>query len=136
MLADRPCATAGVLADLPDGGAVPADVRPPEIRGDSDSPGGLSLLLMAVGGLGACGLGRSARKIHLAGLPAWYHAGGARQVGHVVALGPDLQPAAMTPPPTPQRRAGSSARRTKDLPRAFRSSQHTPSAWIPRGPPA
>ena len=62
----------------------------PAVRALPPAHGSLTLFLSAVGGLGAWHLGRSARKFRLGFIPAWYHSGGPGQVGHVLALNPDL----------------------------------------------
>jgi hypothetical protein len=54
------------------------------------APSSLQLVLTAFGTLGAWQLTRSARKVHLSNLPAWYHAEGAVQVGHTTPLDLDF----------------------------------------------
>ncbi len=54
------------------------------------SPGGASLLLSGLLSIGAFHLARSARHLHLAALPAWYHEACPERIGHTVAFDFDL----------------------------------------------
>lgn len=106
--AARPAAaTVDALAGmvLPGGGAiptlppVPTGPRAAEPRGElltlTPGPSSVDLFLWALGGLGAWQLGRSARRVHWAALPSWYHAGGPQQIGHATPLDPSFHHAAL-----------------------------------------
>ncbi len=53
-------------------------------------PGSAQLFLSAMLSVGAWHLVRSAKHLHLADLPEWYHPGGPAQVGHVVPFDLDF----------------------------------------------
>ncbi len=64
--------------------------EPSEVQQLPAPPGGASLLLSGLLSLGAFQLGRSARHLHLAALPAWYHEACPERIGHTVAFDFDL----------------------------------------------
>ena len=75
----------GGLLDAPLAGAS-AVPRGPKVTALPAGPGSVSLFFVALGGVGAWHVGRSARKLHLGTVPEWYHTGGPAQVGHAVPL--------------------------------------------------
>ena len=79
-----------------------------ELRQLPRTPGSAALLVSALVSVGAWQLARSAKNLHLANLPEWYHSGAPDQIGHAVAFDFDLpapprctfdQPAEATPTP-------------------------------------
>lgn len=54
------------------------------------SPGSMGLFLSGALSIGAWHLVRSARNLHFADLPEWYHSGGPDQIGHAVPFDLDL----------------------------------------------
>jgi len=59
-----------------------------QVRELPAGPDGVALLLCGLGTLGGWQLTRSARKIQVGPVPAWFHTGAPDQVGHAVLLDP------------------------------------------------
>jgi hypothetical protein len=53
-------------------------------------PGGASLVLFGLGTLAVVGVGRAARRSPFSAVAGWFHDGGPWQIGHTVAVHPDL----------------------------------------------
>jgi len=150
---DAPPAVQPMQQDGPQGSILPAEARQPwrsmpatvPVTAAEDRqiavelpglPGSASLLLSALLSAGAWQLGRSAKDIHLADLPDWYHTGGPVQVGHatpfdfhamsaiVFGVGPEIDD------PLPVRRTRAFAR--IDIP----SDEHDVAPAAPRAPPS
>jgi hypothetical protein len=88
-----PLRTAYAVLGLPDAAATESadwtpDDKPPVIQSLPPGPSSVALVLSALASFGVFHAGRSIRKIHLAGLPEWYHHGGPVQIGHVTVFDP------------------------------------------------
>ena len=83
-------ARVGIGGGLPGGDRPAANSAGREVHVLPGAPSSLALFLSAMGGLGLWQMGRSARKIHLANVPEWFHTGGPVRIGHSTPVEPDL----------------------------------------------
>ena len=114
----------------------PSETKPAPILTDRQES--LTLCLYALLGLGLCRSAPLVKRLHLGGIPDWYHSGGPSQIGHSFAISPDcltaapevcfLQRAGETEDVTPQYLSGAIAA-------LLRKSQFTPTTLACRGPP-
>ncbi len=135
--APRPVETFNASPDWDSGGLDAAESAAQITRTLPDSPGSASLALSGLLTLGAYGVLRSARHMHLAAPPQWYHDGGPLQIGHAVAyeFGPQVLPvcwyqltaSAIDLARTPHRPSGDGVRRPR--------SQQAVQPQAPRAPP-
>lgn len=105
------------------------------IRELPPAPGSATVVLSGLITLAAFGAMRSARDIHLAALPGWYHTGAPDQIGHTVVFDPtydSLQLCWAEPPPLNPQAIFPAHHRDLLSPWA---SNSTPRAAAPRGPP-
>jgi hypothetical protein len=71
-------------------GSQPSSETPHQsqvVRQLPPGPSSISLFFTAIGGLGACRFGRSAKKFRFGSLPDWYHTGDPIQIGHASVIG-------------------------------------------------
>jgi hypothetical protein len=142
-----PCVGFPAIADfsLLPGGSLPqpdvetgqaGETKSPQILVDKQNS--VSLCLYALLGLGLCRSAPWVKRLHVGGIPDWYHSSGPYQIGHSFALAPDclcprlvcclVQPGAVT-------RDLLSQRYRETLASLPRKSQSTLSALASRGPP-
>lgn len=123
---------------------------PPDVRTDAgrnceqppvppltEGHGSLSLYLCGLISVGAFRSISSIRKLSLGALPDWYHDGGPFQIGHSLAIGPDLHLTPVycfvQPDCTPRNCLPQYHRGT--IVSLWRKSQFTPTVLSSRGPP-
>ena len=103
----------------------------------TEGQGSLSLCLYGLISVGVFRSALSIRKLSLGPIPDWYHEGGPFQIGHRLAIGPDLhfapvycfiQPDCTAEDCLPQYHQGTIAS-------LWRKSQFTPAGLASRGPP-
>jgi len=114
----------------------PSQTRPPQILTDGQSS--FSLCLSAMIGLGLCSFAHRVGKPSFGFIPEWYHNGGPFQIGHSLAVLPNL----LSPVPvrcfvqpvwTAEDSLGQYCRET--VTSLWRKSQFTPCVLASRGPP-
>ena len=140
-LASRALATACVpghqpWANLP---VAPASAKGEHaVRELPALPGSASLFLSAMLTVGTWHTIRKAGQLHLADLPAWYHADAPYQIGHSIACDPSLRFELLAVCPFDVPPAAESVRSsdtTRELPSRY-DSEHFLTIESPRGPPA
>lgn len=85
---------------------LPAETAQDQAKPLPPAPDSALLFLCGLGSAGMLQLGRSARKLHFADLPEWYHTGAPAQIGYSVPLDLNriniLSPCLLDPPVNPQ----------------------------------
>lgn len=125
---------AGSLRDVASS-ASPAD-RPSAVI-TNDGASSLSLLLSALGSMGAWQLVRSSRKVHLAQVPDWFHTGAPFRIGRSTVVdinGAGIVAFTIAPHDTPRPPVRLPAQRAQDRP-ALLSLQSFLTVADTRGPP-
>ncbi|MEN6423734.1 MAG: hypothetical protein ABFE13_00110 [Phycisphaerales bacterium] len=147
----RPWANPLAYADSVDLGSLGLDLLPEAGRDAgqaactvplhilADRQSSLSLCLYALFGLGLCRSAPLVKKLSFGSIPSWYHDAGPSQIGHSLAISPDclsrtlvgclIQPDCTVESAVPHYRPGV-------ILSLWRTSQFTPEAIAPRGPPA
>ncbi len=81
---------AGFLPPLNAKTGEPGGTKPAQIL--TDRQDSLELCLYALLSLGLCRSSPVVRRLHLGGIPGWYHSGGPHQIGHSFAISADCLP--------------------------------------------
>ncbi len=108
-------------------------------QGLTDGSNSFDLCLYALLGLGVCRSGHWVRRSSLGFVPDWYHNGGPFQIGHSLAVSPEIlcpAPVYCFVQPDSAGEDSLAPSRPSATVSLWRKSQFAPTVLAPRGPPA